>query len=165
MESGFTTATGPPPSPTQVLLPHYHTRPLPSQTQALKNQIGLLQGVAAISEPSADEAKLAHVWRLSMARFNDWEAGKGDYAGILEELKVIAAGVQASVADDAQWRTALAKYLSRMQEVASLHLCPRPWSYKRISSGLGGGGGALDTVCLCLLVFACMRKMGPFPVK
>jgi predicted metalloendopeptidase len=85
--------------------------------EALKNQIGLLQGVAAISEPSADEAKLAHVWRLSMARFNDWEAGKGDYAGILEELKVIAAGVQASVADDAQWRTALAKYLSRMQEV------------------------------------------------
>ncbi|KAJ3027275.1 UNVERIFIED_CONTAM: hypothetical protein HDU68_004140 [Siphonaria sp. JEL0065] len=56
---------------------------------SLKTQVSLLQELATSEPASVDEAKIAAVWKASLDRFNDWAAGKGSLAPILESLATI----------------------------------------------------------------------------
>jgi len=87
--------------------------------QALKTQIGLAKELVS-SASTDDEKKLAMVWDASMARFADWDAGRGTDAEMLGELKRLEEALPASAMgaeDDAAFTTGLATYISRCQEV------------------------------------------------
>mmetsp|Transcript_56687 Transcript_56687/g.165877 ORF Transcript_56687/g.165877 Transcript_56687/m.165877 type:complete len:764 (+) Transcript_56687:57-2348(+) len=82
--------------------------------EALKNQIGLLQELETKTSGDADEAKLGKLWRTSMARFKDWEAGEGGYGDLHSELERLSAALPAeSEAPEVD----LARYLSRCNEL------------------------------------------------
>jgi len=90
--------------------------------EALKNQIGILNELVGASSASEDEAKLATIWRASMARFASWEAGGGgDYKDILAELSKLSDTMPEAMidSDDGGDSFALgcAAYFSRCQQV------------------------------------------------
>mmetsp|Transcript_26901 Transcript_26901/g.32574 ORF Transcript_26901/g.32574 Transcript_26901/m.32574 type:complete len:738 (+) Transcript_26901:110-2323(+) len=83
---------------------------------SLKNQIKLLKEVVDGNSYTADEKKLAQVWKASMTRFENWEAGKGDYRCILSEFANLDSHLKVG-ADESTWGKGLAKYFSRCQQI------------------------------------------------
>ncbi|KAJ3046491.1 hypothetical protein HDU99_009768, partial [Rhizoclosmatium hyalinum] len=57
--------------------------------ESLKNQLVLLNEIAAKSERTPEEAKLYAIWSASLKRFEEWENGTGSYAPITEGLAII----------------------------------------------------------------------------
>mmetsp|Transcript_15197 Transcript_15197/g.27068 ORF Transcript_15197/g.27068 Transcript_15197/m.27068 type:complete len:732 (+) Transcript_15197:123-2318(+) len=75
---------------------------------SLKAQIGLLEEVAAKQNKTADEEKLANIWKVSLQRFEDWAAGKKDLSPIEKELGVLAEHFE---------QEKVAEYFARAQEI------------------------------------------------
>ena len=55
---------------------------------SLKTQVQLCKELAE-SASGEDEKKVAMIWNARMAKFKDWDEGKGDYEPILGELSEI----------------------------------------------------------------------------
>eukprot|EP01063_Lacrimia_lanifica_P002838 TRINITY_DN11531_c0_g1_i2.p1 TRINITY_DN11531_c0_g1~~TRINITY_DN11531_c0_g1_i2.p1 ORF type:complete len:738 (+),score=355.78 TRINITY_DN11531_c0_g1_i2:61-2274(+) len=82
--------------------------------EGLKKQIALIETLKAKgSAATEEEQKIAAIWHASMEmRFAAWEAGKGDLAEMVAELKELDAHLPESLADadDAAYVRAVAKY-------------------------------------------------------
>lgn len=73
---------------------------------SLKTQVQLCKELAE-SASGEDEKKVAMIWNARMAKFKDWDEGKGDYEPILGELSELSALPQDSVE---AWSASLGRY-------------------------------------------------------
>ncbi|KAJ3130417.1 hypothetical protein HK100_008067 [Physocladia obscura] len=85
--------------------------------ESLKNQIELLLELSKSDKPlTVDESKLVTVWKASLERFAQWEAGVGSYTAVEERLAAIDAKLlldNAAAADEG-----LAAYLADAEELS-----------------------------------------------
>ncbi|KAJ3064523.1 hypothetical protein HDU99_004438, partial [Rhizoclosmatium hyalinum] len=77
--------------PSAVIPPEYSTWGafMALRDESLKNQLVLLNEIAAKSERTPEEEKLNAIWSASLKRFEEWENGAGSYASITEGLATI----------------------------------------------------------------------------
>lgn len=84
---------------------------------ALKAQIKLLHELVGKTN-GKDEETIAAIWGASLKRFEDWEAGRGDYADLFKELATLNEHLTTSLEEDDQgYLTGLTKYMARCAEI------------------------------------------------
>ncbi|GBG34068.1 Endothelin-converting enzyme 1 [Hondaea fermentalgiana] len=91
--------------------------------EGMHGQIEILESLSSKldedeSKLNEEEIKLALIWKASMQRFEDWQAGKGDYAAVESELEALDATIGPSAASTPEaFVENFAKYIARCQEL------------------------------------------------